>query len=84
MKQYLLGSVLLNVFLFPWFMQNSVLGAIEDIPIMIAKWIFLILIVIFIEQSLAKVRLFKIADYLAVSFTLAIFSVVIFVLGGLV
>lgn len=84
MKQYLLGSVLLNVFLFPWFMQNSVLGAIEDIPIMIAKWIILILVVIFIEQSLAKVRLFKIADYLAVSFTLAIFSVVIFVLGGLV
>ena len=84
MKQYLLGSVLLNVFLFPWFMQNSVLGAIEDVPIMIAKWIILILMVIFIEQSLAKVRLFKIADYLAVSFTLSIFSVVIFVLGGLV
>ena len=50
---------------------------------MIGKWLLLILIVIFIEQSLAKVRLFKIADYLAVSFTLSIFSVVIFVLGGL-
>ncbi len=82
-KQYLLGSVLLNVFLFPWFLQNSLIGAFEDIPIMIGKWLLLILIVIFIEQSLAKVRLFKIADYLAVSFTLSIFSVVIFVLGGL-
>ncbi len=82
-KQYLLGSVLLNVFLFPWFLQNSLIGAFEDIPIMIGKWLVLILIVIFIEQSLAKVRLFKIADYLAVSFTLSIFSVVIFVLGGL-
>ncbi|MHB8361518.1 MAG: respiratory chain complex I subunit 1 family protein [Thermoplasmataceae archaeon] len=83
MKQYLLGSVLLNVFLFPWFMQQSLIGSLLDIPIMIGKWIILIIIVIFIEQSLAKVRLFKIADYLAVSFALSIFSVVIFVLGGL-
>jgi len=81
MKQYLLGSVLLNVFLFPWFMQQSLIGSLLDIPIMVGKWIILIIIVIFIEQSLAKVRLFKIADYLAVSFTLSIFSVVIFVLG---
>jgi formate hydrogenlyase subunit 4 len=81
-KQFLLGSVLLNVFIFPWFMQSGLFGAILDIPIMILKWVLLIIIVVFLEQLLAKVRLFKIADYLAISFIMSILALVMFTLGG--
>jgi formate hydrogenlyase subunit 4 len=79
-KQYLLGSVLLNVFLIPWGLQTGVLGALEDIPIMILKWLVLIVILVFIETSLAKMRLFKIQDYLSIAFLISLF----FLIFGLV
>ena len=83
-KQYLLGSVFLNVFIFPWFMQYGMLGAIADIPVMLLKWIVLVAVIAFVEETLAKLRLFKIQDYLSVSFALAILSIITFSLGGLV
>ena len=79
-KQYLLGSVLLNVFLIPWGLQTGVLGALEDIPIMILKWLVLIVILVVIETSLAKMRLFKIQDYLSIAFLISLF----FLIFGLV
>ena len=73
---------MLNIFIFPWFMQTGLFGSVVDIAIMLGKWIILIIIVIFIEQILAKVRLFKIADFLAISFILAILALILFKLGG--
>jgi len=71
MKQYLLGSVLLNVFLIPWGLQTGVLGALFDVPVMIAKWLLLIVLLVIIETTLAKMRLFKIQDYLSIAFSLS-------------
>ncbi len=81
-KQFLLGSVLLNLFIFPWFMQTGLFGSIVDIPIMLGKWLILIFIIVMIEQVLAKVRLFKIADYLAISFVMSILALILYNLGG--
>jgi formate hydrogenlyase subunit 4 len=81
-KQYSLGSVLLNVFLFPWLLQTGPLGAILDVFIMFLKWLLLILISVIINTTLAKLRLFKAQDFLAVSFILSIFSLIITVLIG--
>ncbi|ARM77197.1 respiratory chain complex I subunit 1 family protein [Acidianus manzaensis] len=80
MKQYLLGSVLLNVFLLPWGMQLGIIGAIEDLGIMFLKWIFLIFIALIIDTSLAKLRLFKVQDFLAVAFVLSILSLLLSVI----
>lgn len=80
MKQYLLGSVLLNVFLLPWGMQLGVLGAMEDIGIMFIKWLFLLFIALVIDTSLAKLRLFKVQDFLAVAFVLSIMSLLLSVI----
>lgn len=77
MKQYLLGSVLLNVFLLPWGMQTGILGAIEDLGIMFLKWLFLLFIALVIDTSLAKLRLFKIQDFLAVAFVLSVISLLL-------
>ncbi len=71
-KQYLLGSVLLNVFLIPWGLYSTYPYFLLDIPVMFGKWLLLIFIVMVIETTLAKVRLFKILDYLAVAFTFSI------------
>ncbi len=77
MKQYLLGSVLLNVFLIPWGITNTFPGFLLNIPVMVLKWLFLIFIVLIIDTSMAKLRLFKVIDYLAVAF---IFSILFLIL----
>jgi len=69
-KQYLLGSVLLNVFLFPWFLSAS--NLYFDMAIMFAKWMLLILIMLIVDTSLSKLRLFKIVDYLGTAFTFSV------------
>ncbi|MHB1507315.1 MAG: respiratory chain complex I subunit 1 family protein [Cuniculiplasma sp.] len=81
-KQYLLGSLFLNVFIFPWGLQPGFLGSIIDIPIMLVKWLVLILLIIILEQSIARIRIFKIVDFLSLSFILSFLSVTLFVVGG--
>lgn len=83
LKLYLLGSVFLNVFAIPWFMQTGLLGSVLDIPIMLGKWLVLVAALVVINESLGKVRLFKIQDFLAISFALAIFSILTLTLGGI-
>ncbi len=77
MKQYLLGSVLLNVFLFPWGLFSGVPFFLIDIPIMFLKWMVLIIIITVIETSLAKLRLFRIIDYLTVAFTFSVLFLIL-------
>ena len=72
MKQCLLGSVLLNVFLVPWGLYSTGYAFLVDFPVMVAKWLFLIIVVVIVETTLAKLRLFRIMDYLAVAFTFSI------------
>ncbi len=71
-KQYLLGSVLLNVFLVPWGLFSSSPYFLIDPLVMIAKWLLLIFIVLVVETTLAKIRLFRVIDYLAAAFTFSI------------
>lgn len=71
-KQYLLGSVLLNVFIVPWGLTAAFPWFLLDIPVMMLKWLFLIVIVLVIETTLAKLRLFRVMDYLATAFTFSI------------
>jgi formate hydrogenlyase subunit 4 len=81
MKQFLLGSVLLNVFLIPWGLSTGFPGELLDLVVMAGKWFFLIAILLIIETSMAKLRLFKVQDYLATAFTFSflflVFSVMI-------
>lgn len=77
MKVYLLGSVLINVFLIPWGMFNTFPLFFLNALTMIAKWIFLIIIVLIVDTSLAKLRLFKVIDYLAVAFTFSILFLIL-------
>ncbi|MEM4093260.1 MAG: respiratory chain complex I subunit 1 family protein [Conexivisphaerales archaeon] len=83
-KQYLLGSVFLNVFLLPFWLSYGPTGYVFDPIVMFLKWLILIAITVIIETSLAKIRLFKIQDYLVIAFTLSVLSLILTVIGGLV
>ena len=71
-KQFLLGSILLNVFLVPWWLNPTFPWVFLNIPVMFAKWLLLIGIVLVVETTLAKLRLFRVLDYLATAFAFSI------------
>ncbi len=72
MKQYLLGSIFLNVFFVPWGLHTGFPLFLLNMPVMFLKWMLLISIVLVIETTLAKLRLFRILDYLATAFTFSV------------
>ncbi|MEM0129266.1 MAG: NADH-quinone oxidoreductase subunit H [Thermoplasmata archaeon] len=85
LKQFLLFSVFVNVFAIPWGMASAptLAAAGVNIVLLLAKLLALTAIIVALEATLAKVRLFKIRDYLAVSFSLAVLAIFAFaVLGG--
>ncbi len=84
MKQFLLCSVFLNVFAVPWgmFAQPTLMGAVGNVGILLLKLLLLVGVLALIEATIAKVRLFKIRDFLALSFSLAILSVFAFAVLG--
>lgn len=84
MKQFLLMTVFLNVFAIPWWMSGDVtiVGALYSVGTLFLKLLALIAVIVITEESLAKLRLFKILDFLAISFSLGLLSVIAFFLVG--
>jgi len=84
LKQFLLYSVFVNVFAIPWGMNAAptVAGAIENIGVLLVKLLFLVGVIVLVEATVAKVRLFKIRDFLALSFSLAVLAVFAFAVLG--
>jgi formate hydrogenlyase subunit 4 len=84
MKQFLFMAIFLNVFALPWWMSNdvSVTGALYSVGTLFLKLLGLIVVIVITEESLAKLRLFKILDFLAISFSLGLLSVIAFFLVG--
>jgi formate hydrogenlyase subunit 4 len=84
MKQFMLMSVFLNVFALPWWMSSEVTvpSALYSVGTLFLKLLVLMGVIVVTEESLAKLRLFKILDFLAISFALGLLSVVAFFLVG--
>ncbi len=84
MKQLLLYAVFLNVFAIPWRMDAAptVPGALFNLCLLLPKLLLLIVVIVLVEATVAKVRLFKIRDFLALSFSLAVLSVFVFAVLG--
>jgi formate hydrogenlyase subunit 4 len=84
LKQFLLYSVFVNVFALPWGMATAptIPGALGNIALLLAKLLLLVGIVTLVEATVAKVRLFKIRDFLALSFSLAVLAVFAFAVLG--
>src|SRR5579875_2435081 len=84
MKQLILYVILINVFVAPWGLAASAsLGAVLlAIAALLAKAAGLGVIVAVIDNSFAKLRLFKITEFTAGAFLLAVLGVLTLYLGG--
>ena len=84
LKQFILYTILANVFLAPWGLAasqraGSVLLAIVAL---LAKATVIGAVVAVIDNSFAKLRLFKITEFVAAAFLLAVLGVFTLYLGG--
>jgi len=76
MKFFVLMVIFSNVLLAPWGLAStmgwgSVLWAI---PLILTKILFFILFLVLVESSLAKLRLFRISEFLSAAFVIAVIA----------
>jgi formate hydrogenlyase subunit 4 len=77
MKFFLLSSIFMNVFVLPWGLGNaaSIGSALLAIPALTGKLALCGLAVVVIDTSFAKLRFFRIAEFLGAAFLLALVGV---------
>ena len=79
MKFFLMSSILMNVFVIPWGLggsPNSLLGGLLAIPILLGKLAVCGIIVVVIDSSFAKLRFFRIAEFLGAAFLIALVGII--------
>ena len=76
MKFFVLMIVFLNVLLTPWGLASTLSwGAVLlAIPLVLAKILLFIVFLVFIESSLAKLRLFRISEFMSAAFVIAVIA----------
>ncbi len=84
MKQLILYTILINVFVAPWGLASTgTLGSVSwAIISLLAKALLLGLIFAIIDNLFSKLRLFKITEFVASAFLLAVLGVLVFYVGG--
>ena len=84
MKQLILYTILINVFVAPWGLASTgTLGSVSwAIISLLAKALLLGLIFAIIDNLFSKLRLFKIPELVASAFLLAVLGVLVFYVGG--
>ncbi len=84
MKQLILYTILLNVFVAPWGLSAT--AQIGDVALaivaLVGKAVVLGIVVAIIDNSFAKLRLFKITEFVSAAFLLAVLGVFTLYLGG--
>jgi len=78
MKFFVLMCVLLNVLFTPWGLATRAsLGAVLlAVPFVMFKIFCLVLVLVFIESSLSKLRLFRIAEFLGAAFVTSVAAMI--------
>jgi formate hydrogenlyase subunit 4 len=84
MKQLILYTILLNVFVAPWGLSATTQAGDVGLAIvaLLGKAVVLGAVVAVIDNSFAKLRLFKITEFVAGAFLLAVLGVLTLYLGG--
>ncbi len=74
MKFFVLMIIFLNVLLAPWGLASTMnWGAVLwAIPLLLIKILLFIVLLVFIESSLAKLRLFRISEFMSAAFVIAV------------
>ncbi len=84
MKQLILYTILINVFVAPWGLaaSGSPAAVVLAIPALLGKAMVLGAVFAVIDNLFAKLRLFKITEFIAAAFLLAVLAVLVFYAGG--
>jgi formate hydrogenlyase subunit 4 len=77
MKLFLLSSVFMNVFVIPWGLGDAttIAGGLLGILALLGKLALCGLAIVVIDSSFAKLRFFRIAEFLGVAFLLALVGI---------
>jgi formate hydrogenlyase subunit 4 len=83
-KQLILYTILINVFIAPWGLSSTgdALNVVWAIVALVLKACGVGIVVALIDDSFAKLRLFKITEFTAAAFVLAVLGVFTVYLGG--
>jgi len=78
MKFFVLLCIFLNVLVSPWGLAatNNILDLLLAIPLILLKMFIFILILVVIESSLAKLRLFRISEFLGAAFVVSVAAMI--------
>jgi formate hydrogenlyase subunit 4 len=79
MKFFLMSAIFMNVFLIPWGLGGSAQnldGALLAIPVLLGKLALCGFAVVVIDTSFAKLRFFRIAEFVGAAFLIALIGVV--------
>jgi formate hydrogenlyase subunit 4 len=77
MKLFLLSAIFMNVFVLPWGLGDatSLLGGVLGTLAVLGKLALCGLLIVVIDSSFAKLRFFRIAEYLGAAFLLALIGI---------
>ncbi len=84
MKQFLLYVVFLNVLVVPWGLAGDrMVGSVAvALGWLLVKMIGLGMVMVVIESSFAKLRLFRIPDFMGAGFVLSVLAILVFYLAN--
>ena len=78
MKFFILCCIFLNVLVAPWGLAQTeyLWDVLFSIPVILLKIFLFLLVLVVIESSLAKLRLFRITEFLGAAFTTAVAAMI--------
>jgi len=84
MKQFLLYVVFLNVLVVPWGLASGrTVGSVAvALGWLLVKMVGLGLVMVIVESSFAKLRLFRIPDFMGAGFVLSVLAILVFYLAN--
>lgn len=84
MKQLILYTILIDVFVAPWGLaaSGSPVAILAAIAVLLGKAMVLGIVFAVIDNAFSKLRLFKVTEFLAAAFLLAVLAVLVFYTGA--
>jgi len=78
MKMFVLMCIFLNVVVTPWGLASgtSLLAVLVAVPLVLLKILIFVLVLVIIESSLAKLRLFRISEFLGAAFITSVAAMI--------